>query len=113
MWIIDINGEEPVTDQGVLNEPNSHQTPRGKSNIKISLCRRKSYQRTDLEGIRSGFDQVRPVASHLEVCLPRKPPTPKNIDEGLSGTKRQFWKESLLFNMKRTKMLAFFQLPSQ
>ena len=48
LWIVAINGEEPITAQGVLNELNRHQTPRGKSNIKISLCRRKSYQRTDL-----------------------------------------------------------------
>ena len=36
-WIIAINGEEPITDQGALDELNRHQTPRGKSNINISL----------------------------------------------------------------------------
>ena len=35
--IIAINGEDPITAQGVLDELNCHQTPRGKSNIKISL----------------------------------------------------------------------------
>ena len=69
MWIVAINGEEPITAQGVIDELNCHQTSRGKSKIKISLCRRKRYQRTDLEEIRSRFDQVRPVVSHLEVCL--------------------------------------------
>ena len=29
LWIIDINGEDPITAQGVLDELNSHQTPRG------------------------------------------------------------------------------------
>ena len=55
VWIVAINGEEPIKAQGVLDELNSHQTPREKSKIKISLCRRKSYQRTDLEEIRSRF----------------------------------------------------------
>ena len=83
MWIVSINGEEPIKDQGVFDELNRQQNPRGKSNIRISLCIRKSYKRTDLEEIRSRFDQVRPVVSHLEVCLPKKPPTQKHIGEYL------------------------------
>ena len=55
--------------------------------MKISLCRRKSYQRTDLEEICFRFDQVRPVVSHLEVRLPNKPPTTKNIGDALGGPK--------------------------
>ena len=31
MWIVDINGEEPITEQGVLDELNRHQTP-GRAN---------------------------------------------------------------------------------
>ena len=77
VWIIYINGEEPIIAQGVLAELNHHQNPRGKSKIKISLHRRKRYQRTDLEEIRSIFDQVRPVVSHLEFRLPKKHPTQK------------------------------------
>ena len=69
MWIVAINGEEPITDQGVLDELNRHQITREKSKINISLCTRKSYQRTDLEEICSIFDQVRPVVSHIEFCL--------------------------------------------
>ena len=41
------------------------------------------------------FDQVRPVLSHLEVCLPEKPITSNNIGESLKGPKRPFWKEYL------------------
>ena len=51
MWIIDINEEEPITSQGPLDEIKHHQTPRGKSKFNISLCRKKSYQRTDIEDI--------------------------------------------------------------
>ena len=90
---------------------NRHQTPRGKSKIKIILCRRKSYQRTDLEGIRSRFDQVRPVVSHLEVRLPNKPPTPKNIGDSLGGHQRQLWKEALFVQYDKNKMLALSKLP--
>ena len=85
MWTVAINGEEPITYQGVLDELNRHQSPRVKSNIKISLCRRNSYQSTDLKEICSRFDQVRPVISHLEVSLPKKPPIPKNIGYALHG----------------------------
>ena len=113
MWIVAINGEEPITAQGVLDELNRHQTPRGKSKIKITLCRRKSYQRTDIEEILSRFDQVRPVVSHIEVSIPKKPTTSKNIVDALGGPQRQFCKESLFFQYEKNKMLALFQLPSQ
>ena len=95
MWIVAINGEKPITAQGVLDELNRHQTPRGKSNIKISLSRRKSYQRIDLEEIRSRFNQFRSVVSHLEFRLPKKPPKPKNIGDALGGPQRKLWKEAL------------------
>ena len=88
VWIVAINVEEPITAQDVLDELNRHQNPRGKSKIKISLCRRKRYQRTDIEEILSRFDQVRPVVSHLEFCLRKKPPTPKNVVDALGGPQR-------------------------
>ena len=37
VWIVDINGEEPITAQGVLDKLNRHQTPRGKSKIKFTV----------------------------------------------------------------------------
>ena len=37
VWIIAINGEETITDQGVLDEINCHQATREKSNININL----------------------------------------------------------------------------
>ena len=42
VWTIALNGEEPIRDQGALDEPNYHQTPRGKSKVKISICIRNS-----------------------------------------------------------------------
>ena len=86
MWFISINVEEPITSQGALDELNCHQTPRGKSKFSISLCKSNIYQRTILEEIRFRFDQVRPVVSNIEVCLPNEPPTSKNIGEGLKGS---------------------------
>ena len=58
MWIIAINGEEPIKAQGVFNEPNDHNNRRRKSKVKISLCRMKSYHCTYIEDIWSIFDQV-------------------------------------------------------
>ena len=37
MWIIAINREEPITDQGALDELNHQKQVRGKSKFKISL----------------------------------------------------------------------------
>ena len=93
--IIAIIGENPTTVQSVLDELNCFQTPHGKSKVKISLCRRKSYQRTDIEDIHFIFDQVRPVVSHIEVRLLEKPLTSKKIDESLKGSQRQLCKEAL------------------
>ena len=88
VWIIDINVEEPITAQGAIDELNRHQSPREKYRVKVSLCIRKRYQGIDLEDIRSRFDQVRPVVSHLEVCLPKQLTTPKNMGGGLKGPQR-------------------------
>ena len=111
MWIVAINVEEPITYQGVLDELNSHQTTWVKSKIKIILCRRKNYQRTDLEEIRSRFDQVRPVVSHIEVRLPKKHTTPKNIGEDLGGPQRQLWKEDLFFQYNKNKNVSLLSAP--
>ena len=112
MWIIAINGQDNITYQGALDELNIHQTTRGKYKVNISLCIRKSYQRTDLEEICSRFDQVRPVVSHIEILLPKKPTTPNNIGEGLKVLQRQFWKE-YLFVIYDKNNCQHFQLPPQ
>ena len=103
MWIVDIIGEEPITAQCVLDELNFHQTPQGKCTIKISLFRRKIYQRIDLKEIRSKFYQVRPVVLHLEVCLSKRTTTPNNIGEDLGGTQKQLWKEYLFVQYYKNK----------
>ena len=87
-----MNGEDPITSQGVPDELNLHQTSCRKSKVNISLCIIKSYQRTYFENICSRFDQVRPVVSHPKFCLLKKPPTTKNIGEGLKGSHIQLWK---------------------
>ena len=106
MWVIAINGKEPVAAQVTLDELNHHQTPRVKYKVNISLFRRKSYQRTDLEDIHSVFDQVVPVVSHIEVRLPKKPLTPKNIGEVLNGPRRQFLKKDLFVQYDKSKYFS-------
>ena len=61
VWIIVINVEYHIIDQDAINELNIHQNTHGKSKVKISVCRMKSYQITDLEEICSRFDQVGPM----------------------------------------------------
>ena len=86
MWNICINGEEPITSKGALDERQRYHTNCGKSNVNISLCQRKSYQRTDIEEIWSIFDQVRPVVSHLVFFITEEPINLKNIGESLKVT---------------------------
>ena len=111
MWIIDTNGEYPITAQCILDKLNFHQTPRGKSKINISLFRRKNYQRTNIEYICSIFDQFRPVVLHLEVRLQNKPTTPKNIGEGLKGHHIQFWRESLFVKYDKNRNVSLLSAP--
>ena len=113
LWIIYINVEEPITAQGALDELNCHQTPCGKSKVDISLCRRKSYQRIDLEDINSIFYQVISVISHIEVCLTYKPPTPRKIGEALKGTQRQFCKEAFFVKYDKNKDVSLLSYPIQ
>ena len=111
MCIVDINGEDLITAQGVFDELSFHQTAHVKSKINISLCKKKSYQRTDLEYICYIFDQLRPVISHPGVRLPKKPPTPKYIGEGLKGSQRQLWKESLFVKYDMNKNVRLLPAP--
>ena len=93
--IIDINGEDPITDKLSLEELQIYQDPHGKSKVKIILFRRNIYHWTDLEQIYSIFDQVRPVVLHLEFLLPENPLTPKNIGKYLKLSQRKIWMEDL------------------
>ena len=60
---------------------------------------------------RSIFDQVRPVVSHLEFRLPKKPPTPKNIVGDLGGPQRRFWKEALFVQYDQNKNVSLLSAP--
>ena len=70
-----------------------------------------SEGRDTKEKILKKFAQVRPVVSHLEVRLPKKPPTPKNIGEFSSGTQRQFWKEALFVQYDKNRNVSLISAP--
>ena len=109
--IIAIDGEDPITTQGAIYGIKFHQTPRVKYKVEISLCRRKSYQMTDIEEVRSRFDQVRPVVSHIEVLIPEKTITPKNIGEALKGPRRPLWKDDLFVQYDKNKNVNLLLAP--
>ena len=64
---------------------------------------KENYQRTDLEEIRFIFDQVRPVVSHLEIYLTKKPPTPKNIGEALGSPQRNSGEKFFFVQYEKNK----------
>ena len=51
------------------------------------------------------------MVSHLEVNIPNKPPTPKNIGEGLKGPQRKFYKEALFVKYDKNKNVSLISDP--
>ena len=51
------------------------------------------------------------MVSHLEVRLPKKPPTPKNIGDALGGPQRQFWKEGIFVKYDKNKNVSLLSDP--
>ena len=51
------------------------------------------------------------MVSHIEVCLLKKPPTPKNIGDALGGPQRQFWKEALFVQYDKNKNVSLLSDP--
>ena len=51
------------------------------------------------------------MVSHLEVRLPKKPSTPKNIGDALGGPQRKFWREALFFQYDKNKNGSLLPAP--
>ena len=51
------------------------------------------------------------MVSHLEVCLPKKPPTQNNIGKALGGPQRQFWKEAPFVKYEKNKNVSLISDP--
>ena len=51
------------------------------------------------------------MVSHLEVCITKKPPTPKIIGEDLGGPQRQFWKEAIYVQYEKEKNVSLLSAP--
>ena len=51
------------------------------------------------------------MVSHLEVRLPKKPPTPNNIGDALGSPQRQFWKEALFVQYDKNKNVSLLSDP--
>ena len=51
------------------------------------------------------------MVSHLEVRLPKKPSTLKNIGGALGGPQRKFWKESFFVQYDKNKNVSLLSAP--
>ena len=51
------------------------------------------------------------MVSHLEVIIPKKPPTLKNIGDALGGPQRQLWKEALFVQYDNNKYVSLLSSP--
>ena len=52
------------------------------------------------------------MVSHLEVCLPNKPPKPKNIGEDSKVPQRKLWKEALFMKYEKNKNASLLSYPT-
>ena len=52
------------------------------------------------------------MVSHLEVCLPKKPPTANNIGDALGGPQKQFWKEAFFVQYDKNKNVSLLSAPT-
>ena len=83
LYVLKMDGEEPITAKCAPEDIRLHQNNKWKLNFWILIFEWKCSQRTNLEDIGSLFHQIRPIVSHLEVRLPQKPKFPKNIGDAL------------------------------
>ena len=51
------------------------------------------------------------MGSHLEVLLPKKPPTPKNSGDALGSPQRQFCKEAIFVQYDKNKHFILLSAP--
>ena len=51
------------------------------------------------------------MVSHIEFCLPDKPPTLENNGEGLKVPQRQLWKEALFLQYDKNKTISLILGP--
>ena len=50
------------------------------------------------------------MVSHLEVCLPKKPPTPKNIGDAFGGPQIKFRKEALFVQYEKNRNVSLLSV---
>ena len=79
VWIIPINWEEPITDQGALNEINHHEKSMWEIQGQYQSMNNKDLTEDRYWRYFYIFDQARPVVSQIEVRLPKEALSPKNL----------------------------------
>ena len=94
---MNIHGEEPIISKL------SHQYYKVKSNVNISLWKRKYFQCTDSEEIGYRFNHIILGVSDFEVCIWHKPIVPNNIWASLKVTQHHLWKEDLFVQYVKNK----------
>jgi hypothetical protein len=94
MWIVAINDEEPIMGTSFIDYLHHLQDPVEVRFATLILARRTCNTMTNFQELRSQFDQMRPVISHL-ASFPKRPTKYSNIGECLKSAERSCWKEAL------------------
>eukprot|EP00978_Attheya_sp_CCMP212_P034382 scaffold143848_cov34-Attheya_sp.AAC.1 len=76
----------------------------------LILARCKSHTSTNFQELRSQFDQMRPVISHL-ASFPKRPTKYTNIGECLKSAERSCWKEALYAQYDKNTEANLFTKP--
>jgi hypothetical protein len=94
MWIVTIDEEEPIMSTSFIDCLHHLQYPVEFRTATLILARRTYHTMTNYQEIRSNFNQMRPVISHL-ASFQERPPTYLNIGDCLKSAENVQWKEAL------------------
>ena len=112
VWIIAINGEEPITYKCALDELNYHQTLLGKSKAKISLCGRKDTRRHVLK--RSAIDLIKSyLYFHILKFVSQRTPPHQIVLVNFKRSSETIMEIGFICAIRQEKISAFFWIQSQ
>ena len=117
MWILSIDGNEPITCETVLRILRNAQKRKRTNSIHIIAVKRKhAVIRTSLAENRAAFNQIRfrpivdAVANKL-ISTPIKPDTPEHIGQIVNSPHKPEWTEAIFENYEKMHRSSTFSAP--
>ena len=113
IWIVSINGTEPVTPTEV-SETIAHHLSINEPVMSVIISKRRPPDRTNLTTLRATFDQIQNYPkkiANFAVSNPTRPTTPKNVKDFEHTGLKQQWMQSLFENYTKNAKSHTFTAP--